>query len=97
MNSDGNLYLLEHPVARLIIDGSGRIVRADPAIHRTLSGFSDLQAAPARRLADPEQADAVRLGRRTLPVAASEFREGPARFRIDTRRRGSAAVSCAAE
>jgi hypothetical protein len=46
MNSDGNLYLLEHPVARLLIDGQGRIVRADPAIHRTLSGFSDLQAAP---------------------------------------------------
>jgi hypothetical protein len=46
MNSDGNLYLLEHPVARLRIDDRGRIVRADPAIHRTLSGFSDLHAAP---------------------------------------------------
>jgi hypothetical protein len=46
MNSDGNLYLLEHPVARLLIDSKGRIVRADPAIHRTLSGFADLQAAP---------------------------------------------------
>jgi hypothetical protein len=46
MNSDGNLYLLEHPVARLLIDGRGRIVRADPAIHRTLSGFADLHAAP---------------------------------------------------
>jgi hypothetical protein len=46
MNSDGNLYLLEHPVARLIIDKSGRIVRADPAIHRTLSGFADLHSTP---------------------------------------------------
>jgi hypothetical protein len=46
MNSDGNLYLLEHPVARLQMDKQGRIVRADPAIHRTLSGFEDLNQAP---------------------------------------------------
>jgi hypothetical protein len=46
MNSDGNLYLLEHPVARLRIDDNGRIVQADAAIHRTLPGFSDLQVAP---------------------------------------------------
>lgn len=46
MNSDGNLYLLEHPVARLVIDPKGTIVSADPAIHRTLSGFSDLQVVP---------------------------------------------------
>jgi hypothetical protein len=46
MNSDGNLYLLEHPVARLSVDAKGRILGADPAIHRTLSGFSDLQLAP---------------------------------------------------
>jgi len=46
MNSDGDLYLLEHPVARLQVNASGRIVGADPTIHRTLSGFSDLQAAP---------------------------------------------------
>jgi hypothetical protein len=46
MNSDGNLYLLEHPVARLRIDDKGRIIEADPAIHRTLPGFSDLQVAP---------------------------------------------------
>src|SRR6185503_16842631 len=45
MNSDGNLYLLEHPVAGLQLDG-GRIIRADPAIHRTLSGFSDVQQQP---------------------------------------------------
>jgi hypothetical protein len=46
MNSDGNLYLLEHPVARLSMDGQGRIQRADPAIHRTLPGFADVQTAP---------------------------------------------------
>lgn len=46
MNSDGNLYLLEHPVARLLIDADGHIVKADPAIHRTLSGFSDVHATP---------------------------------------------------
>ncbi len=46
MNSDGNLYLLEHPVARLVIDRQGRIQKAEPAIHQTLSGFVDLQGAP---------------------------------------------------
>jgi len=46
MNSDGNLYLLEHPVARLVIDEQGRIQKAEPAIHQTLSGFVDLQGAP---------------------------------------------------
>ena len=46
MNSDGNLYLLEHPVARLDLAADGRILKADPAIHRTLSGFSDVYLAP---------------------------------------------------
>lgn len=46
MNSDGNLYLLEHPVARLVVDRQGRIHSAEPAIHQTLSGFHDLQGAP---------------------------------------------------
>jgi hypothetical protein len=46
MNSDGNLYLLEHAVARLVLDKEGRIRNAEPAIHRTLSGFADLQGAP---------------------------------------------------
>src|SRR6188768_967968 len=46
MNSDGNLYLLEHPVARLDLAPDGRILKADPAIHRTLSGFSDVYLAP---------------------------------------------------
>jgi hypothetical protein len=55
MNSDGNLYLLEHPVARLLIDDKGRIMRADPAIHRTLSGFSDVQAFPPGDLLTPNK------------------------------------------
>ncbi len=46
MNSDGNLYLLEHAVARLALDREGRIQGAEPAIHQTLSGFEDLQVAP---------------------------------------------------
>jgi hypothetical protein len=46
MNSDGNLYLLEHAVARLTLDRDGRIQGAEPAIHKTLSGFEDLQVAP---------------------------------------------------
>jgi hypothetical protein len=46
MNSDGNLYLIEHPVARLKLDSSGRIVGAEPAIHRSLPGFADIQGVP---------------------------------------------------
>jgi hypothetical protein len=46
MNSDGNLYLLEHAVARLAVDREGHIRGAEPAIHKTLSGFEDLQVAP---------------------------------------------------
>jgi hypothetical protein len=46
MNSDGNLYLLEHAVARLALDREGHIVSADPAIHQTLSGFADVQSGP---------------------------------------------------
>ena len=46
MNSDGNLYLLEHAVARLTLDRDGRIQGADPAIHQTLRGFEDLKVAP---------------------------------------------------
>ena len=41
MNSDGNLYLLEHAVARLALDRDGHIQDAEPAIHQTLSGFED--------------------------------------------------------
>jgi hypothetical protein len=46
MNSDGNLYRLESPVARLDLDQRGRIQKAEPVIHQTLSGFADLQNAP---------------------------------------------------
>jgi hypothetical protein len=46
MNSDGNLYLLEHAVARLLLDAEGRIKGAEPAIHKTLSGFEDVEGAP---------------------------------------------------
>ena len=46
MNSDGNLFLLQHPVARLGIDRAGRILSAQPAIHRSLSGFVDMEGAP---------------------------------------------------
>lgn len=46
MNSDGNLYLLEHAVARLALDTNGHIQSAEPAIHQTLSGFEDLKGAP---------------------------------------------------
>jgi hypothetical protein len=46
MNSDGNLYLLQHSVARLVIDARGRIQGAEPTIHRSLSGFVDLAGPP---------------------------------------------------
>jgi hypothetical protein len=46
MNSAGNLFLLHHPVARLVIDSQGRIKSAEPAIHKSLSGFVDLDGAP---------------------------------------------------
>lgn len=46
MNSDGNLFLLEHPVARLTMDGAGRVREAEPVIHRRLAGFLDLQQSP---------------------------------------------------
>jgi hypothetical protein len=46
MNSDGNLYLVQHPVAKLVIDKRGRIKSAEPAIHRSLSGFVNLDGAP---------------------------------------------------
>jgi hypothetical protein len=46
MNSDGNLFLVQHPVAKLSIDGQGRIQSAEPAIHASLHGFLDLDTAP---------------------------------------------------
>jgi hypothetical protein len=46
MNSDGNLYLVQHPVAKLRVDEQGRIQDAEPAIHRSLSGFVDEAGTP---------------------------------------------------
>jgi hypothetical protein len=46
MNADGNLFLVHHPVARLLLDRQGRIQGAEPAIHRSLSGFIDIDGAP---------------------------------------------------
>jgi hypothetical protein len=46
MNAEGNLFLLHHAVARLLIDSAGRIRGAEPAIHQSLSGFADLEGAP---------------------------------------------------
>lgn len=46
MDSGGDLYLLHHPVARLVLDAKGRIRSAEPTIHRSLSGFVDLDGAP---------------------------------------------------
>jgi hypothetical protein len=46
MNSDGNLYSVQHPVARLDIDTAGRIKGAAPAIHRSLQGFTNVEGTP---------------------------------------------------
>ncbi len=46
MNSEGNLFLLQHAVARLLVDRQGRIHGAEPAIHRSLSGFADIAGGP---------------------------------------------------
>jgi hypothetical protein len=46
MNSDGNLYKVQHPVARLDIDSSGRIRGAMPTIHRSLEGFRNVAGTP---------------------------------------------------
>lgn len=46
MNSEGNLFLVQHPVAKLTIDPQGRIHGAVPAIHKSLSGFFDLNGTP---------------------------------------------------
>ena len=56
MNSDGNLFLLQHAVARLVIDKQGRIQKAEPTIHRTLQGFSDeLRPPPGDQLQQNRQ------------------------------------------
>ena len=46
MKSDGKLYLVQHPVARLDIDAAGHISGAAPTIHRSLGGFVNLEGTP---------------------------------------------------
>ena len=46
MNSDGNLYKVQHPVARLDIDTAGRIRGAAPTIHQSLQGFKNVEGLP---------------------------------------------------
>ena len=46
MKSDGKLYLLQHPVARLSVDTTGRIHGAEPTIHRSLFGFANDAGTP---------------------------------------------------
>jgi len=46
MNSDGKLYLVQHPVAKLKIDSGGRILGGEATIHRSLSGFSNSDTLP---------------------------------------------------
>ena len=46
MASDGNLYLIEHPVAQLKVDSGGRILSASAAIDRSLPGFSNTEQVP---------------------------------------------------
>lgn len=46
MKSDGKLYLLQHPVARLAVDSTGHIHGAEPTIHRSLYGFANLDGTP---------------------------------------------------
>jgi hypothetical protein len=55
MASDGNLYRIEHPVARLTIDKSGRILSAAPAIDKTLQGFSDIEMVPPGKTVTPNK------------------------------------------
>lgn len=46
MASDGNLYLIEHPVARLSVDENGRILSAAAAIDKSLVGFANNETSP---------------------------------------------------
>src|SRR5262247_3412614 len=46
MNSDGNLYKVQHPVARLDIDAAGHIRGAAPTIHQSLQGFKNVDSTP---------------------------------------------------
>jgi len=46
MNSDGNLYLVQHPVARLELDAAGHIKGAEATIHKSLAGFANNETGP---------------------------------------------------
>ena len=46
MNSDGNLYKVQHPVARLDIDSAGHIRGAAATIHQSLQGFKNVEGTP---------------------------------------------------
>ena len=46
MNSDGKLYLVQHPVARLDVDANGHIHGAEPTIHQSLGGFTNTDGTP---------------------------------------------------
>jgi hypothetical protein len=46
MDSDGKLYLVQNPVARLNVDSKGRIHGAQATIHRSLGGFANLAGVP---------------------------------------------------
>jgi len=53
MNSDGRLFRLEHPIARLSVDEAGRIRDANPLIHRSLPGFQQVQRTPPGDVTPP--------------------------------------------
>ncbi len=55
MNADGNLFLLQHAVARLVIDKNGHIQKAEPTIHRSLPGFSDDLGPPPGDMLQPNR------------------------------------------
>jgi len=46
MNSDGKLYLVQHPVAKLTLDAEGHIQGAEATIHKSLPGFKNEAATP---------------------------------------------------
>jgi hypothetical protein len=69
MASDGNLYRIERPVARLSIDGNGRIMGATPAIHESMPGFADLQQNPP---GDEAPSSSVTQNKKTPFVWAEE-------------------------
>ncbi len=55
MNADGNLFLLQHAVARLVLDEKGHIRKAEPSIHRSLPGFADDLGPPPGDLLQPNR------------------------------------------